>query len=246
MAITASLIGNASGAAALQASDAITGNTSAVIKLLQGVTYSGNLLEYIPQFVIGVANPTGLQVTALTTGGTLAAATYFWVITALNASGQSMASNEVTATTTGSTSSATLGWNQMLGATSYRVWRGTTSGSENVYYTTTATSFVDTGASGTSSSLPVSNTTGTTYTPTLTQTPLQVVVIVNASLTNSVTIQWTPTGGSSATISTLGPNSGILLFGSQATVGLTPNAGITAFTLTASTQGTPVAWVGIP
>src|SRR5215469_362250 len=49
-------------------------------------------------------------VTAVTsaTGGTLAAGTYHYVVTALNASGETTVSNEVAVTTTGTTSSNTV------------------------------------------------------------------------------------------------------------------------------------------
>jgi hypothetical protein len=107
----------------------------------------------------GLGSPIQPTVTTATTGGTLTANTYYYVITALNAAGQTLASYETSITTTGTTSANTISWGiGVAGATSYRVWRGTTSGAENIYYTTTATTYTDTGATGTSGTLPTTNT----------------------------------------------------------------------------------------
>lgn len=91
------------------------------------------------------------------TGGSLAAGTYYYVVTALGDTGETIASNEVIATVTGSTSSVTLTWGNL--AKSYHVFRGTTSGGESKYFTVTnAYTFTDTGAAGTSGTPPTSNT----------------------------------------------------------------------------------------
>lgn len=97
--------------------------------------------------------------TTSATGGTLAAGTYYWKVSALNTAGETLASNEVTATTTGTTSSQPLSWVAVPGAVSYNVYRGTTAGGENVKYNTTSTSFTDTGAAGTSQSPATTQTT---------------------------------------------------------------------------------------
>lgn len=110
----------------------------------------------------GVGAPTANTPTTSTTGGTLAAATYYYVITATNAYGEALNSNEVSVTTTGTTSSNTITWATVTGATGYRVYRGTAAAGENTYYAvsggSTAT-FTDTGAAGTAASPPASNTT---------------------------------------------------------------------------------------
>jgi hypothetical protein len=93
------------------------------------------------------------------TGGTLAAGTYYWKVTAKSATGETLGSNEVTATTTGSTSSQPLSWTAVPGAVSFNVYRGTSAGGENVIVTnTTATSYTDTGTAGGSASVPASST----------------------------------------------------------------------------------------
>lgn len=87
-----------------------------------------------------------------TSGGTGLAATtqYFYKVTAVDANGnESLASNEVNVTTgAGGTNSNTVNWGAVAGAASYRVYRGTATGAENVVYVAagSATSFLDTGA----------------------------------------------------------------------------------------------------
>ncbi len=57
---------------------------------------------------------------------------------------------------TTNTNTVSLSWGSYSGATSYKVYRGTYSGGENTYYSTTSTSFTDTGATGTSGTPPTS------------------------------------------------------------------------------------------
>lgn len=98
------------------------------------------------------AAPAGLAAVGSTTGGTLAAATYYYKVTACVPNGETVGSNEVSVTTTGSTSKVTLTWSLPSGggATGYRVYRGTAAGAENVLVgvivSGTTLSFVDTGA----------------------------------------------------------------------------------------------------
>lgn len=101
--------------------------------------------------------PTANAPTTATTGGSLAAGTYFYKITAILPSGETVASNEVSVTTTGTTSTNTVTWGATPGATGYRVYRGTASNGQNVYYAVGAdTTFTDTGAAGTAGSPPAS------------------------------------------------------------------------------------------
>jgi hypothetical protein len=116
---------------------------------------------YVENLDLGTSltTPTGLAVTGHGTGGTFAAGQYYWVVTAVNANGETMKSSEVTATFTGSTSSAVLTWNAVDEATNYKLYRGTSVSGENVLVTTVdALTYTDTGASGTSASPPGSNT----------------------------------------------------------------------------------------
>lgn len=100
--------------------------------------------------------------TTSTSGGTLPAGATFWKITAINAAGETVGSNEVTAVLTGSTSSQPLTWVAITGATGYKVYRGTSAGAESVLVTSlgTVTSYTDTGAAGTAGTVPTANTTG--------------------------------------------------------------------------------------
>jgi hypothetical protein len=88
---------------------------------------------------------------------------------------------------------------------------------------------------------------GTTPVPvSLPITPTQVVYIGNLHPTNTVTVTWTPNGGASAVVQTIGPvtqqntpqpaTQGLLLINNNA-IGVT---GITALTIVASGPFTPV------
>lgn len=120
----------------------------------------GNCHVRVAQSSNPLASPVLNTVTTSTTGGTLAANTYYYVVTALNAAGETLKSNELSVTTTGTTSSNTISWGAVTGATSYRVYRGTSAAGENVYYAPgNVTSYVDTNAASTGGTPPVSNTT---------------------------------------------------------------------------------------
>lgn len=71
----------------------------------------------------------------LTSGGSLTDGTpYYYVITAFNNNGETPKSNEKTVTPSGANQTAVLSWAQINGATGYKVYRSTTSGT----YTTPA------------------------------------------------------------------------------------------------------------
>lgn len=116
-------------------------------------------VEYIQNLDLGqlVPAPANLTVTGSTTGGTLAAGTYDWVVTSTNSNGESTQSSIVTAILTSGTSSAALTWSVAYGAQGYNVYRvqGATT---KLVGTTTSTSFTDTGQAGTTATLPVTNT----------------------------------------------------------------------------------------
>lgn len=132
----------------------VPGSTS--VKVAQGSLCNVSGLILAPTLVLG---------TTSTTGGTFAAGTYYWKITAKSASGETVGSNEVTATTTGSTSSQPLSWAAAPGAVSYCVYRGTSAGNENVLITTTtSTSYTDTGTAGTTAAPPAVSTYATPVT----------------------------------------------------------------------------------
>ena len=98
--------------------------------------------------------PANVTISKTDTGGALAAGTYFYKVAARNINGETIGSSQVSATiSTGSTTGkVTLAWDAVAGATSYRVYRGTASNGQNVFYSTGSTGFVDTGAPATGGS----------------------------------------------------------------------------------------------
>lgn len=108
-----------------------------------------------------LATPVNAAFSTATTGGTLAAATYAYRVSALDGrGGETLASTETTQVTTGSTSTVTVNWGAVTGATGYRVY-GRTSGGQQLLATVGAvTTYTDTGAVTPSGALPTANTTG--------------------------------------------------------------------------------------
>jgi hypothetical protein len=105
--------------------------------------------------------PSGLRVVGSSSGGTFAKGTYSWQVTATNANGETVASNQVSATLTGPTSSAALSWTQVPGATGYHVYR-TSAGSKSARLATitsgSTVTYTDTGSPGTPATPPPVNT----------------------------------------------------------------------------------------
>lgn len=91
------------------------------------------------------AIPAGVSATGSATGGVLPAATYYYVITSVDALGETLASTEVNYAASGSTSNILLQWGAALGAVSYKIYRGTSASAENLFFQTTALQFDDTG-----------------------------------------------------------------------------------------------------
>lgn len=80
------------------------------------------------------------------TGGTLAAASYAYSVTAVNSSGETISGTGATAVVAaGTTNKITLTWTAVTGATQYRIY-GRSSGSKLYIATTTTPTYVDTGA----------------------------------------------------------------------------------------------------
>ena len=96
-------------------------------------------------FILAV--PTGLVATPSASGGILAAGTYTYSVTAVDESGETLASTTQSATTSGSTSSITLTWNAVSGAAGYRLY-GRTAGNQQRLVTVLASdgqTFIDDG-----------------------------------------------------------------------------------------------------
>jgi hypothetical protein len=111
--------------------------------------------------------PSGVGAAGSGAGGTLAAGTYYYVLTATNFSGETTVSAEVSAVLTGSTSSVVLTWSAVAGVGgiggAVKIYRGTVSGSENrlIATVTSGTTFTDTGGAGVAATPPVANTAAT-------------------------------------------------------------------------------------
>jgi len=105
--------------------------------------------------------------TGSTTGGTLAANQYSFVITGTTTTGETTASQTANCvTTTGSTSSISLTWTAMTGATGYKVYpavgncAGGQAGTANAAFTVSGTSYTFTAFTSGSVVPPTENTTG--------------------------------------------------------------------------------------
>lgn len=136
-----------------------------------------------------IAAPTGLTAAAVGTGGTFAAATYFWKITAINANGETLASNEASVAVV-LNGSATLNWTAVSGATGYRVYRATTTNGQStspafVAAVGAATTYTDTGTAVSAGAVPATNTTATTT------TRFDLIVDVGSSTYLAATETWT-------------------------------------------------------
>lgn len=95
---------------------------------------------------------------ATASGGSLAANTYYYVVTATNTFGETIASNEQNIAT-GASGKNTVTWAAVPGATGYKIYRGTGTGAENVFYSVGAvTTFLDTGGASTAGTPPATNT----------------------------------------------------------------------------------------
>lgn len=99
-----------------------------------------------------------------TSGGTLAAGTYYYIVHTLGVTGESNAnqghgvSNEESVTVSGS-NSPVLTWNSGFNESGFRVWRGTSSGGESVYFDVgDVNTWTDTGGAGTAGTMPTTQT----------------------------------------------------------------------------------------
>ncbi|WP_415855641.1 phage major capsid protein [Sinomonas sp. G460-2] len=140
-----------------------------ILDLLASTALSAPSVEYIrhDRTVIAsnqIAAPV-LTLGAASAGGTFPAGAEFWVATYVTATGETTASNEVTATLTlnqqqalsvGAFPAGVIGWN---------LRRGTTTGNETILVNSTGPittlTYTDTGSAGVATTVPTDNTTGT-------------------------------------------------------------------------------------
>jgi Phage capsid family len=129
------------------------------------------LLSHIPssamsapsvEFITHTANTVGIGAPVITlgsatSGGSFAAATYFWKLSAVNGTGETVGSNELTVALT-LNQKQPINWTAVVGATGgYRLYRGTVAGQENVLVASIAgqatATYTDLGAAGTNASV---------------------------------------------------------------------------------------------
>lgn len=80
--------------------------------------------------------PTQTTPSTASSGGGLATGTYYYVVTATNSYGETTASNEESIAVTGPSGEVTVNWGAVTGATGYKIYRGTSAGSEDVLVAT--------------------------------------------------------------------------------------------------------------
>ena len=117
--------------------------TVARLFLVEGDTTNGTY-SHLASAVSAVAGtPTG---TASTTGGTLQSGNYYAKIQALDQynAGTAMSTETAAVAVTGPTGSITWNWTAVTGAKSYRIFVGSATNSQIVYFTSTTNSFTQT------------------------------------------------------------------------------------------------------
>lgn len=147
----------------LSAGKGVSVTTSSGYELFYGVNYVPKLQGQnrpIPVSAGPLAAPVLTKGTTATSGGTFGAGAFFWKVTAIDGNGETVGSNEVTATLV-ATGTQALSWAAVPGAQLYRVYRGTATNAENALLTTTAgLAFIDTGLAGTATAIPTVSTAG--------------------------------------------------------------------------------------
>lgn len=115
-----------------------------------------------------LATPVNAALSTASTGGSLAAGTYWYRVTATNDIGETLGSTETSQVVPAgtSTNTVTVNWNSVTGATGYKVYGRTSGGELFIASVGAVATYTDTGSITPSGALPSSNTTGTTrYVP---------------------------------------------------------------------------------
>lgn len=147
----------------LEGADGINVIDATGYPLFYGVQYVPELQGKnlaVPVSAGALAAPVLTKGATATSGGTFGAGTFFWKVTAVDGNGETVGSNEVTATLV-ATGTQALSWAAVPGAELYRVYRGTATNAENKLLTTTgARTYTDTGSAGTAQAIPTVSTAG--------------------------------------------------------------------------------------
>jgi len=119
-----------------------------------GGGFMGLAIEVLPP-------PVQSALATAASGGTITAGTYIYAVTAINAAGQTLRSNEQTIITTGATSTVTVSWAAVTGATGYKLYKtaaGGGTGTELLYKTVgLVITDIDTSPGAPSGALPTFN-----------------------------------------------------------------------------------------
>ena len=139
--------------------------------------------------IVGVAievlpAPVQAALATAATGGTIADGTYRYVVTAINAVGETVASNEQTIVTAGGgLSTVTVSWAAVTGATGYKLYKtaaGGATGTELLYKTVgLVVSDIDTAPGSPAGAFPTANTA---YDPGTYRAPTKFIPILNETL----------------------------------------------------------------
>ena len=118
-----------------------------------------------------VSSPSGLTATVGTSGSVgsdlVASTTYYYEVTATTSNGETTPSAQVSAVEGTTAYPITLAWSAVTGATGYKIYKGTVSGSDYFLASVTSASYTDSGSVATTSATPPSSNTATTNTNTI-------------------------------------------------------------------------------
>jgi len=145
--------------------------------------------SYNGTFVITVsaslATPVNSLFSTLPAGGTLAAGTYWYRVSAFNSVGETLASTETSQITVGATSTVTVNWGAVAGATGYKIYGRTTGAELFIASVGAVTTYTDTGAIVPAGALPVTNKSSPGFTYTMLTTPATNATLTGAYSTNT-------------------------------------------------------------
>jgi hypothetical protein len=144
----------------------VNGTQTYVVVVGPPLSYTYNGVVYAKGATIpfdGGAAPPASPAAAVAAGGTLAVGTYYYVVTAIVGGVETTQSAQVTATTTAGNQTINVTWSAVAGASGYKVYRTTTSGSyisPALAGSPAASPFADTGAALTAGAPPTASVGG--------------------------------------------------------------------------------------
>lgn len=163
------------------------------VTLLQansGNTNAANLTIGSSLVPVVLPNPTAATGVGSSVGGTLAAATYYTKVVAIDAFGAktSASPESVGVATLGTTSSIAYTWTAVPGAVSYQLWYGTSAGTQASFFTSTTNSFTLVSTAGTAGTISTANDTGTFVKASAGKIALYVVTSSPQIVNNSISL----------------------------------------------------------